>query len=240
MDDASIAGCTRDSAARSREDGKSSRPASPCAGRPAAAAPDRPPPGTSPPPRRRRRPPSSSVSRYRAHDKPSASERGTATRRPPVFRGDETFSIVRGRPPPRTPRLEQRNGQRNAAGVELARHVLDHRSKSARPVELVDERQPGIRAGRPGADDLRLRLHPPRRRIPPPPSRTRSDRSTSMVKSTCPGVSIRWISLLHVKCVAAAVIVIPAPSPAAGNPSASRRRGPPHRWVIRRSRGAAR
>ena len=42
------------------------------------------------------------------------------------------------------------------------------------------------------------------------PSSTRSDRSTSMVKSTCPGVSIRWTSApSQEKCVAAAVIVIP-------------------------------
>ncbi len=42
------------------------------------------------------------------------------------------------------------------------------------------------------------------------PSRTRSDRSTSAVKSTCPGVSIRliWWSLQG-QVVAAAVIVMP-------------------------------
>jgi len=43
------------------------------------------------------------------------------------------------------PVLEQRNGQRNAAGVQLARHVLDHPVEvGPGPVELVDERQPGI------------------------------------------------------------------------------------------------
>jgi hypothetical protein len=42
------------------------------------------------------------------------------------------------------------------------------------------------------------------------PSSTRSERSTSIVKSTCPGVSIRWIScFFHSNVVAAAVIVIP-------------------------------
>ena len=42
------------------------------------------------------------------------------------------------------------------------------------------------------------------------PSSTRSERSTSIVKSTWPGVSIRWIScFFHSNVVAAAVIVIP-------------------------------
>ena len=42
------------------------------------------------------------------------------------------------------------------------------------------------------------------------PSSTRRLRSTSMVKSTCPGVSIRWMSWLsQVKLVAAAVMVMP-------------------------------
>jgi len=42
------------------------------------------------------------------------------------------------------------------------------------------------------------------------PSRTRRLRSTSMVKSTCPGVSIRWMSKFRqAKLVAAAVMVMP-------------------------------
>ena len=42
------------------------------------------------------------------------------------------------------------------------------------------------------------------------PSSTRSERSTSIVKSTCPGVSIRWMSWLRqAMLVAAAVMVMP-------------------------------
>ena len=48
------------------------------------------------------------------------------------------------------------------------------------------------------------------------PSSTRRLRSTSIVKSTWPGVSIRWIScLLQAQVVAAAVMVMPRSAPAA-------------------------
>ena len=42
------------------------------------------------------------------------------------------------------------------------------------------------------------------------PSRTRRERSTSMEKSTCPGVSMRWMVLsCQVKLVTAEVMVMP-------------------------------
>jgi len=198
-----------------REDGEDFPASVPLRRAAAAAAPGpSPPPGTSPPPRRRRRPPprAASPGTARTTSHPLRREE-PATRRPPGLpRRTRPSPSSRGRPPPRTPRLEQRNGQRNAAGVELARHVLDHPVEvGPGPVELVDDASRGIRAGRPGARRLRLRLHPP---TPQNTATPRPERGATAPprwwKSTCPGVSIRWISApCHVKCVAAAVIVDP-------------------------------
>ncbi len=47
-------------------------------------------------------------------------------------------------------------------------------------------------------------------KTPTAPSKTRRERSTSMVKSTCPGVSIRWISIsFQGQVVTAEVMVMP-------------------------------
>ena len=84
--------------------------------------------------------------------------------RPLVFRGERDL-LHRHEVGHRheRPVLAERNGQRNAAGVELARHVVDHPVEvGAGPVELVDERQPRdpVPVGL-APDDLRLRLHAP-------------------------------------------------------------------------------
>ena len=51
---------------------------------------------------------------------------------------------------------------------------------------------------------------PTAQNTPRAPSKTLKDRSTSIVKSTCPGVSITWISQFsHWQVVTAEVIVIP-------------------------------
>ena len=108
---------------------------------------------------------SSSASRYRAHDDAFRFGEGRPRHpRPLVFRGERDLlhrhEVGHRR---ERPVLEERNGQRNAAGVELARHVVDHPVEvGPGPVELVDERQARdpVPVGL-APDDLRLRLHAP-------------------------------------------------------------------------------
>jgi hypothetical protein len=111
------------------------------------------------------------------------------------------------------PLAPERDLDRRRVGVQLRLHHLDAAGEvRADPVHLVDEGD----AGHPVAvglapDRLRLRLDT-RDRVEDRdgPSRTRSDRSTSAVKSTWPGVSMMLIRMSFQKQVVAAdVIVMP-------------------------------
>jgi len=161
------------------------------------------------------RPPPREASRgTRAHDR-SASERGPREPPPPTGlpRRTKPSPSSRGsataheRPSSQSGRSIGRRGRRACAPC---RRPPGRKSAPGRS-SLLTNASRGMPCGRPAPDDLRLRLHAPTpQNTATAPSSTRSDRSTSMVKSTCPGVSIRWTSApSHEKCVAAAVIVIP-------------------------------
>ena len=158
---------------------------------------------------------SSSASRYRAHDSLSASESGARdTPAPWSSAENETFSIVtRSATAPNVPSSPSGTVSGTPRALSLRAMSSTTRSKSApgRSSLLTNARRgiPCRSACRQTTSDCGS-TPPTPQNIATAPSSTRSDRSTSMVKSTWPGVSIRWTSApSHEKCVAAAVIVIP-------------------------------